>query len=161
MSSTGGRPVPQMPTPELEQLLIRGIPDPRLRAEVENELRRRFEQSLGAGPPSPAPVTPHAVPPHRDGRERPPAAAPPQPVPAPAARKGGAVVGCVSAALVALVVGAVIAVLQGLGEDDPGPQQFAVQCVTPAGACPLAETLPVGAGCYCAGSFGVSYGYAQ
>lgn len=158
MSSTGGRPVRQLPTPELEHLLNSGIPDPRLRGEVEDELRRRFQQDLGAGPPV---APPAAVPPPWNGPPGPPAAAAPPPPPAPAARKGGAVAGCVSAVLVALGVGAVIAFLQGWGEDDPGPRQFAVQCVTPAGACPLAETLPVGADCYCAGNFGVAYGYAQ
>ena len=63
-------------------------------------------------------------------------------------------------AVIAVVVAVLYAVVQGLSSG-PEPPVLARYCVTPAGCCPLADSLRPGDPCYCSSSSGNFAGYAQ
>lgn len=160
------------PLPELEALLRGGDLPPERRRAVEAELDRRYAEkwrsSAGPGPqaghrpPEPPPgwqvqppppqagplppqvgQPPPGPPPHR------PAWVPPGRAPVTPARTSGLAkpLGYVAAVLVAVVVAVVIAVVIDSGSS-PSPTIGTV-CVTQLGTCPMADSLPVGASCFC------------
>lgn len=156
------------PLPELEALLRKGDLSPARRNAVEAELNRRYaEKWRGATPaaqpppwPGPAATTEPGPAPNPAWPGRTPAEPPrPGPAPQPAAWAPAAPVapastnsttkvllGCAAAFVVAIVAVVVVAVLVDSGSSPP---PTGTVCVTQFGNCPMVDSLPVGASCFC------------
>jgi len=170
-------------TSDLERMLGDPSLDPSRKKRVEIELTRRYQEQFSgggdgqfnAGGPQYAPQEPgsppgggeqrwaNPPPGHSSWQDR-PAVEPPTPAPKKRSKMSTSLV---ALAIVAVVVGGAVYLLQDKKPATPAPNQptgpsYSAQCSTPEGYCTLNTSAPIGTSCYCVDTnFQTHYGSVQ